>query len=113
MPPDARFPKLFQKVRVRIGRPIDVTRYLDRADDRMVLRQIADEVMYEIRVLSGQEYVNEYATKKAEVLPSATGHIATEGQSADVDLDAETADDGANGDAAPRRSSADVLRARA
>lgn len=113
MPPDARFPKLFQKVRVRIGRPIDVTRYLDRADDRMVLRQIADEVMYEIRVLSGQEYVNEYATKKAEVLPSETGHIATEGQSADLDLADETAGDAANGDATPRRSSADVLRARA
>ena len=35
-----------------------------------VLRQIIDEVMYEIRELTGQEYVDEYATKKAEALPT-------------------------------------------
>ncbi len=104
MPPDARFPRLFQHIRVRIGRPIDVTRYLERADDRMVLRQIADEVMYDIRQLSGQEYVDEYATKKAEVLPSETGRIAVEGRSVDVDL-AESSEE-----VSPRRSSADVLR---
>ena len=46
-------------------------RYLDRADDRLVLRQIIDEVMYEIRELTGQEYVDEYATKKAEGIPAA------------------------------------------
>jgi len=114
MPPDARFPKLFQKVRVRIGRPIDVTRYLDRADDRMVLRQIADEVMYEIRVLSGQEYVNDYATKRAETLPAETGRIATEGRSVDVDLADRPADEPvADAGDPPRRSSADVLRSRA
>ena len=61
---------------MRFGRPIDVQRYADRADDRMVLRQIIDEVMYEIRELTGQEYVDEYATKKAEAFPSAeTAHV--------------------------------------
>lgn len=64
MPPDARFPKLRMPVTIRFGRPISVERYLDRANDRMVLRQIIDEVMYEIRELSGQEYVDEYANKK-------------------------------------------------
>ena len=39
----------------------------DRAGDRMVLRQITDEVMYEIRNLSGQEYVDSYAGRSAEV----------------------------------------------
>ena len=34
---------------IRFGEPIDVDRYHDRADDRLVLRQITDEVMYEIR----------------------------------------------------------------
>ena len=29
-----------------------------------MLRQIIDEVMYEIRALSGQEYVDEYASKR-------------------------------------------------
>ena len=77
-PPDAKLPKPFKKVSVRFGRPIDVERYRDRADDRMVLRSIIDEVMFEIRELSGQEYVDEYATKKAEGFPSAnTGHVAS------------------------------------
>jgi 1-acyl-sn-glycerol-3-phosphate acyltransferase len=77
-PPDAKLPKPFKRVSIRFGRPIDVTRYQDRADDRMVLRQIIDEVMFEIRELSGQEYVDEYATKKAEGFPSASpGHVAS------------------------------------
>lgn len=64
MPPDAKFPKLRLPVTIRFGRPISVDRYLDRADDHLVFRQIIDEVMYEIRELSGQDYVDEYATKK-------------------------------------------------
>ena len=50
---------------IRFGRPISVEKYCDRANDRMVLRQITDEVMFEIRNLTGQEYVDEYATKPA------------------------------------------------
>ncbi|MDQ2649644.1 MAG: 1-acyl-sn-glycerol-3-phosphate acyltransferase [Actinomycetota bacterium] len=77
-PPDVKVPKPFKRVQIGFGRPIDVTRYRDRADDRMVLRQIIDEVMFEIRALSQQEYVDEYATKKAETFPSAaTGHVRT------------------------------------
>lgn len=64
MPPDAKFPKLRLPVEIRFGRPIHVERYTDRAQDHLVLRQIIDEVMYEIRELSGQDYVDEYATKK-------------------------------------------------
>jgi 1-acyl-sn-glycerol-3-phosphate acyltransferase len=77
-PPDAKVPKPFKRVSVRFGRPVEVTRYQDRADDRMVLRSIIDEVMFEIRELSGQEYVDEYATKKAEDSTSAhVGHVAS------------------------------------
>ena len=75
-PPDAKLPRPFKRAEVRFGRPIDVSRYADRADDRLVLRQIIDEVMYEIRELTGQDYVDEYATKKAETFPSAeTAHV--------------------------------------
>ena len=36
--------------------------------DRFVLRSITDEIMYELMLLSGQEYVDQYATKaKAEI----------------------------------------------
>ena len=76
-PPEARFPKPRLPVTLRFGRPITVDRYADRADDRLVLRQIIDEVMYEIRELSGQEYVDTYATKKAEALPTDVAHVPT------------------------------------
>ena len=42
----------------------DFDRYADRADDPQVLRQITDEIMFELRELSGQEYVNQYAKRK-------------------------------------------------
>jgi 1-acyl-sn-glycerol-3-phosphate acyltransferase len=64
-PPDAKLPTPFRRVHLRFGNPIRVDRYLDRRDDRLVLRQVTDEVMYEIRNLSGQEYVDTYATRKA------------------------------------------------
>ena len=100
-PPDAKLPKPGKPVSIRFGRPIDVTRYEQRADDRLLLRQIIDEVMYEIRELTGQEYVDEYATKKAEHFPSAApSHVPS--------LDELTREAGGNGHDA-RRSSADVL----
>ena len=42
-------------------------KYADRADDPRVLRQITDEIMFELRSLSGQEYVDRYA-KRGEVV---------------------------------------------
>ncbi|WP_421120253.1 lysophospholipid acyltransferase family protein [Aquihabitans daechungensis] len=71
MPPDAKFPTLRLPVTIKFGRPIEVGRYAGRANDRMVLRQLIDEVMYEIRELSGQEYVDEYANKKKAAEPAA------------------------------------------
>lgn len=62
-PADAKLPTPFRRVHLRFGHPIRVERYLDRRDDRLVLRQVTDEVMYEIRNLSGQEYVDVYATR--------------------------------------------------
>lgn len=71
-PPDAKFPKPFRYVKIRFGSPIHVDRWADRANDRMVLRQITDEVMYSIRDLSGQEYVDQYATKTPAATVTAT-----------------------------------------
>ena len=106
-PPDAKVPRPFKRAEVRFGRPIDVGRYVDRADDRMVLRQIIDEVMYEIRELTGQEYVDEYASKKAEGIPAAeTAHV--------VELDPTGTDGRGSAErSSPRRSSAEVLQPRA
>ncbi|MFM7060707.1 MAG: lysophospholipid acyltransferase family protein [Actinomycetes bacterium] len=59
-PTDRRLPRFFRRVEINFGRPIDPANYLDRAEDRLVLRQITDEVMFEIRELSGYEYVDVY-----------------------------------------------------
>jgi 1-acyl-sn-glycerol-3-phosphate acyltransferase len=79
MPPGARRPALWHTVRIRIGRPIAVDHYRDRARDRLILRQITDELMYEIRELSGQRYVDEYATRRSERLPTPAVPVSTAG----------------------------------
>jgi len=57
--------RLFKVVDIRIGEPIDFcARYGDRFHDRLVLRQITDELMFEIRELSGQAYVDRYASRR-------------------------------------------------
>ena len=76
-PVDSRFPKLFRPVTIRFGEPVDPQRYAGREDDRMALRELTDEVMYEICQLSGYEYVDTYATKHAEDIPTETGRVAS------------------------------------
>ena len=75
MPPEAKYPTPFRPVVIRFGTPITMDRFAGRANDRLVLRQIIDEVMFSIRDMSGQEYVNHYATKKAEALPTEVAHV--------------------------------------
>ncbi|MFM7046435.1 MAG: lysophospholipid acyltransferase family protein [Actinomycetota bacterium] len=75
-PPDAPVPKLGGRVKISIGRAIDVSRYTDRVNDPMALREITDELMFEIRELTGQEYRNTYATKKrTETIVAETAEI--------------------------------------
>ncbi|MGZ6967906.1 MAG: lysophospholipid acyltransferase family protein [Acidimicrobiia bacterium] len=74
-PTDKKLPRVFRTVWIRFGTPLALEHYGDRADDRLVLRQITDELMYEIRELSGYEYVDSYMTKQraadddAELIP--------------------------------------------
>ena len=60
-PPGQVVPKLMRPG-IRIGRPLDFERYQGMEHDRFIQRSITDEVMYEIWKLSGQEYVDVYAT---------------------------------------------------
>jgi 1-acyl-sn-glycerol-3-phosphate acyltransferase len=76
-PVDRKLPKLFQRVTIRFGEPIDPVRFEGREHDHLVLRELTDEIMYEICQLSGYEYVDTYMTKKAEDIPTETAHIAT------------------------------------
>ena len=48
---------------VRFGKPLDFSRYYGLHEDRIVLRAITDEIMYELMKLAGQEYVDEYAQR--------------------------------------------------
>ncbi|GAB2585833.1 lysophospholipid acyltransferase family protein [Streptomyces capparidis] len=61
-PPGARLPRP-RRVGVRFGAPLDFSRYEGMERDRYVLRAVTDEVMHQVMLLSGQEYVDMYATK--------------------------------------------------
>jgi 1-acyl-sn-glycerol-3-phosphate acyltransferase len=65
-PPGKKFGTFTRPV-VRFGKPLDFSRYEGLEKDRYILRAITDEIMYEIMQLSGQEYVDMYATKAKEL----------------------------------------------
>ncbi|GAA3613909.1 lysophospholipid acyltransferase family protein [Marihabitans asiaticum] len=60
-------PKIMQ-IGIRIGAPLDFSRYEGMEGDRFVLRSVTDEIMYELMRLSEQEYVDMYATSMKERL---------------------------------------------
>ena len=66
-PPGQLRPSL-RRVGVRIGKPLDFSRDEGLENDRFVLRSVTDEVMYELMTLSGQEYVDMYATRAKELI---------------------------------------------
>lgn len=51
----------FGQVTVRIGKPMDFSRFEGMAGNRFIERAVIDEVVYELMQLSGQEYVDIYA----------------------------------------------------
>jgi 1-acyl-sn-glycerol-3-phosphate acyltransferase len=69
------------KVRVKIGPPLDFSRYEGLAGDRFVERSITDEIMYALMELSGQEYVDIYAAKAKDDLAAEGKGIAGWGSS--------------------------------
>ena len=69
-PPGQVVPRIM-RVGIRIGKPLDFSRYAGMEGDRFVLRSITDEIMYELMQLSGQEYVDQYATKAKEDIADA------------------------------------------
>jgi 1-acyl-sn-glycerol-3-phosphate acyltransferase len=70
-PPGRITPRLAIRPGVRFGKPLDFSRYYGLEQDRMVLRAVTDEIMYELMKLSGQEYVDEYAQRAKLRLSSA------------------------------------------
>jgi 1-acyl-sn-glycerol-3-phosphate acyltransferase len=76
-PVDKRMPRLFRQVTVRFGEPIEPERFGDYEQEHLALRELTDELMFEIGQLSGYEYVDTYATKKAEDIPTDIAHVAS------------------------------------
>jgi len=75
-PTGSVLPKIM-RIGVKIGAPLDFSRYEGMEDDRFVLRSITDEIMYELMLLSGQEYVDVYAaTQKKRLLAAAKSRAA-------------------------------------
>ena len=71
MPIGARLPKV-QRIGVVFGRPLEFSRFEGYENDRFVLRAITDEIMHELLGLSGQEYVDQYASsRRPRVVPSS------------------------------------------
>jgi 1-acyl-sn-glycerol-3-phosphate acyltransferase len=69
-------PKFSVRPGIRIGKPLEFTRYYGMEGDRFILRSITDEVMYEIMKLSGQEYVDIYATSAKRQIAEAAKRAA-------------------------------------
>ena len=61
-PPGKVFGRI-SRPHVVFGKPLDFSRYEGMENERYVLRSITDEIMYEIMELSGQEYVDVYASR--------------------------------------------------
>ncbi len=80
-PTGKKLPKIM-RIGIRIGRPLSFSRYEGMEDDRFVLRSITDEIMYELMLLSDQEYVDEYATSMKSRLLTAARNKARELQEA-------------------------------
>ena len=76
-PPGSRFMRPFRPVTVRFGSPLQFSRErhgsapeipngpsaTEAADDPTLLRELTDGLMLEIARLSGQEYVDDYASR--------------------------------------------------
>jgi 1-acyl-sn-glycerol-3-phosphate acyltransferase len=61
---------------VHFGEPLDFSRHAGKQNDRAVLREMADEIVARIGELTGQEYVDVYAS---EVKAAQNGETAEDG----------------------------------
>jgi 1-acyl-sn-glycerol-3-phosphate acyltransferase len=72
MPKGARIPKR-GAVHIAFGRPLRYSKERLSMPEKVALRLITDEIMYEIQQLSGQEYVDVYANRRSSEQRSTAG----------------------------------------
>ncbi|CAN5194142.1 lysophospholipid acyltransferase family protein [soil metagenome] len=69
MPIGSKIPKV-RRIGVIFGEPLDFSRFEGLEGDRFILRAITDEIMYELSRISGQEYVDVYASSVKDKIGS-------------------------------------------
>lgn len=72
MPIGKRLPSI-RRIGVIFGEPLDFSRFYGLEGDRFILRAVTDEIMYELLGLSGQNYVDVYASSVKEKRASLSG----------------------------------------
>lgn len=97
-----RIPSI-RRLGVIFGEPMDFSRYQGMADDRFVQRSVTDEIMYELMRLSGQEYVDSYAT-------TIKDKLAAEKSAKSAAAKSVTTKDGAGKDGDSAKTAADAVR---
>lgn len=55
----------FAKVSIRVGEPLNFSRYAELQSNPHVVRAATDELMHALMSLSGQEYVDAYAVRSS------------------------------------------------
>ena len=65
--PPGRVRPSIRRVGIVFGEPLDFSRYEGLESDRFVLRSVTDEIMYALMEISGQEYVDMYATRAKQI----------------------------------------------
>ena len=75
--PGTNLPRPFKRVTVRFGLPLDLSRFgrVVETHDPLVLRGVTDELMFEIRALTGQEYIDRYAKRHGVVGGAQVAHV--------------------------------------
>ena len=84
------WPKL-GKITVAFGEPIDLSEFKDRVKDPAALREATNRVMVALQALSGQQYVDIYATKAKEILANPEPDLVDVTEAADADESAGNA----------------------
>jgi len=62
MPYHRKFPRPYPVI-IRFGAPLTFERYREMPGDRFLYRAVTDEIVYEIMMLTGQEYTDEDASR--------------------------------------------------
>jgi 1-acyl-sn-glycerol-3-phosphate acyltransferase len=76
-PPGRRLPHLRPRPGIRFGRPLDFSAHAAMVGDRVVERSVTDEIMRAMMLLSGQEYVDENASRVKKQTGADIGFGAT------------------------------------